>query len=459
MKILIAFIVFIFSAQCSSNNIQPFEAHEKCLSNNTLCNRRNASSVNSIPANTNMVNYSIQTGTTSYEVFDSSTFHNRSLSQETTDPLSQIISQNNMPKSIISTDERFQITNAKIQPYLSTAKLIATYDNVYNQATKEYQKITYSGTAFMAGSNIALTAGHCYYTDVTNTGNYNDNINNPRFPDKIELFFGCDQSADINQGSSYQYYAEGTKINIELAYFCSPNLEHDWGVIELDRPLGNTIGWPRKITNWYELNAEIYSWRYPADKPRGTLWKTVGRIKKEEPYRYYYDFDSYGGQSGSPIFMTGSDGSTFVCGIHTSGQVNENGGTRINNLIFYYTINYQTPSDDDYSNDELNLSVNSKNGSIWSINISNTTSHLREVYYNSKMCNFSDARDWTNLKDIETIIIYPYQTKMVTIRENWFATSITVSYIYHSHRVITYADNLHLGKVPGLDEESNILPI
>ena len=88
MKILIAFIVFIFSAQCSSNNIQPFEAHEKCLSNNTLCNRRNASSVNSIPANTNMVNYSIQTGTTSYEVFDSSTFHNRSLSQETTDPLS-----------------------------------------------------------------------------------------------------------------------------------------------------------------------------------------------------------------------------------------------------------------------------------------------------------------------------------------------------------------------------------
>lgn len=140
MKILIAFIVFIFSAQCSSNNIQPFEAHEKCLSNNTLCNRRNASSVNSIPANTNMVNYSIQTGITSYEVFDSSTFHNRSLSQETTDPLSQIISQNNMPKSIISTDERFQITNAKIQPYLSTAKLIAKYDNVYNQATKEYQK-------------------------------------------------------------------------------------------------------------------------------------------------------------------------------------------------------------------------------------------------------------------------------------------------------------------------------
>ncbi|MDY5322624.1 MAG: serine protease, partial [Candidatus Enterosoma sp.] len=83
-------------------------------------------------------------------------------------------------------------------------------------------------------------------------------------------------------------------------------MEHDWGVIELDRPLGNTIGWPRKITNWYELNAEIYSWRYPADKPRGTLWKTVGRIKKEEHYRYYYDFDSYGGQSGSPIFMTGS---------------------------------------------------------------------------------------------------------------------------------------------------------
>ena len=116
--------------------------------------------------------------------------------------------------------------------------------------------------------------------------------------------------------------------------------------------------------------------------------------------------------------MTGSDGSTFVCGIHTSGQVNENGGTRINNLIFYYTINYQKPSADDYSYDELNLSVNSKNGSIWSININNPTSHLREVYYNSKMCNFSDARDWTNLKDIETIIIYPYQTKMVTIREN-----------------------------------------
>lgn len=68
----------------------------------------------------------------------------------------------------------------------------------------------------MEGSNIAVTAGHCVYSDVTDSGAYEDDIDNPRFPDKIEFYFGISNSSEIS--SSYPYYAEAKVLNIVIIY-------------------------------------------------------------------------------------------------------------------------------------------------------------------------------------------------------------------------------------------------
>lgn len=90
----------------------------------------------------------------------------------------------------------------------------------------------------------------------------------------------------------------------------------------------------------------------------------------------------------------------------------------------------------------LSLKVYKKEGSTWKIKIYNTSSINLEVNYNSKMCYFDDAKNWKNLSDVKTIVIYSNSYETVDIKENWFATSIATSYVKGNYRIITYANNL-----------------
>ena len=86
-----------------------------------------------------------------------------------------------------------------------------------------------------------------------------------------------------------------------------------------------------------------------------------------------------------------------------------------------------------------------KSGTKWSIKITNNSSTAVTVYYNKKMCYLTDAKNWTGLKDVNKtpIEIISGGSATVTISENWFATSITVSYVTSDGvRRITYADGL-----------------
>ncbi|MBR1891566.1 MAG: hypothetical protein IJ811_03615 [Clostridia bacterium] len=90
----------------------------------------------------------------------------------------------------------------------------------------------------------------------------------------------------------------------------------------------------------------------------------------------------------------------------------------------------------------LDITNLGRSGSGWRIRITNPFSVGISVYYNKKMCNYSDAQNWTNLSDISTIYIAPNSATTVYISENWFATSIAMSYIYGQNRLITYANGL-----------------
>ena len=92
----------------------------------------------------------------------------------------------------------------------------------------------------------------------------------------------------------------------------------------------------------------------------------------------------------------------------------------------------------------LDIAIAGKSGSTWSITITNNSSTEVQVFYNEKMCNLSDAKNWTGLNDEEEFMLEAGQSMSVTISENWFATCIAVSYIAEDGRLITYANELNI---------------
>lgn len=91
----------------------------------------------------------------------------------------------------------------------------------------------------------------------------------------------------------------------------------------------------------------------------------------------------------------------------------------------------------------LDLSVEGKSGTTWSIKIFNNNSNVITAYYNTKMCTEPNAKNWSNLNHITSVEINPNSSVIVNISENWFAGYITVSYVNVSKRYITYANELN----------------
>jgi len=122
----------------------------------------------------------------------------------------------------------------------------------------------------------------------------------------------------------------------------------DYGAIKLDTPLGNTVGWlgygAKLDENVVKRNVRIFG--YPSDKPQGTMWGTRRDIKGVEDQKLYYKIDTFGGQSGSPVYGKLSN-SCQPCafGIHAYGvggvtYPGSNSATRVTdtvvaNLLFW----------------------------------------------------------------------------------------------------------------------------
>lgn len=105
-----------------------------------------------------------------------------------------------------------------------------------------------------------------------------------------------------------------------------------------------------------------------------------------------------------------------------------------------YTSSVPTYS---YDKHGIRAGIVGKNSGEWSVQLTNATNSERRFYYNSKMCNAGDARDWTGLSDIcQTETLAPDESVVIKIRENGTATSIAVSYINGGTRYIFYANNL-----------------
>ena len=342
----------------------PIKPKQRSLSNNEIV---------LLGEDWNIATYSINTGMIDYEYFNENYYaqRNKSLKSSRTfelendlEPYSTIhysedgnvaytigyTPEQSLPKTrgtigIMGNDERIKVTNPKAYPYYTTGKVEAVWTGLKNNKDGLYYNIIGSGTGSMQGPNLLVTAGHCVYGDVT-VDDFDDNKDNPTFPDYLLYYPGLNGTADKNNG----IVVDASEISIDRDYYEKQSTEHDWAAIKLSTDIGYTTGWNGKMSNWYEKDHAISSFGYPGDKNED-MWLTAGSLTGKTNYIYKTNLDIVGGQSGSPLFAD-VDSGTYMIGIVTHSHyywffgdhTDYNGATRINGFIFSFLNSFVTSS-------------------------------------------------------------------------------------------------------------------
>jgi glutamyl endopeptidase len=189
----------------------------------------------------------------------------------------------------------------------------------------------YVGTAWFIGPRILATAGHCVF--LRNEGGWATSI------EVIPGKFGPNEPYDR---------ATGTRFGAVDGWIDTGGRDFDYGVILLDdatigsrvgnfaveaAPDGELVGVTSRISG------------YPADRDRAEFQYYHERpVLSVTPTRISYDIDTFGGQSGSPIWRQIQGSPAVAIGIHTTGGLTSNSGTRISEAVLDNLIRWSEES-------------------------------------------------------------------------------------------------------------------
>lgn len=212
-------------------------------------------------------------------------------------------------ESVIGTDTRVRINGTTSYPFRTMGRI----------------DIGCTGT--LIGPRHVLTAGHCVY-----------NIDNDRWYSSLSFSPG-------QNGSARPYGKIGWRRAISVRGWTRDHKRnYDYAMIVLDRDIGSTVGWMgygwRKPMPDYNVNIN----GYPADKSWGTMWHAFCNLGPKTTYRLYYPCDTFGGMSGSGVYVYNSSaGSRIIYGIHAYGTdwTGLNGATRIRKAVFENLKNWK----------------------------------------------------------------------------------------------------------------------
>lgn len=420
-KIFMSLFMMLFCSLFPSNNLMKEDSFT-----HSSVKKVNVSSIDSA----NIVNYDMQSKTTTYEKFDISNYENKSMQYSFANIQSDKykIEEDVSYATIFGQDNRTKIEDTYECPYSATALVVVTLNE--NGSPEQYR-----GTGFLEGPNLLVTAGHCVFDDMTDDG-----VSNPEFALKIEVYAGCYDKNDCKE--DFKYYAIGTKVHIKKEYYLDDNdYNYDWAAVELDRDLGGKVGGHYgKISggSFLTVGISLFSFGYPSDKG-WSMWYVSGVVTSIEKFKFLVNMDTTRGQSGSPIFYEDVNGDVFVCGVFVGESTHENYCILFDYLIFEYLNSFVTDKHMTF----LSLNLVGLNGSNWKVKVTNNSTETVCVYYNTKMCFENDAKTWTNLSDINYFYLEKNSSKIVEISKNWFATDIAVSYVFDDcGRFVTYAHDL-----------------
>jgi len=222
---------------------------------------------------------------------------------------------------ILGTDDRIKVTNNQAYPWHCICSLLITAKNGSQ----------YLGTGWLVAPRVVLTAGHCVY--MADEGGW---------ASQIEVMPGRN-GADRPYGS-----AICRDLRSVRGWTQDNNSDCDYGAILLpaDKRYGDQLGW-----FGYAVRDDDYLGQitlnlsgYPGDGGKtgedGTQWFMSRNVKDVMDRQISYEIDTYGGQSGSPVWEMTSDGSRYGVGIHTYGTTVSNGATRIVSEVFQNIVNW-----------------------------------------------------------------------------------------------------------------------
>jgi glutamyl endopeptidase len=211
-------------------------------------------------------------------------------------------------ESIIDGDDRVRVLDTELAPWRMICAL-----RMFGVSGSGAM-----GTGWFVGPKTILTAGHCVFSNYFFGG----------WASKIEVSPG-------RNGAEFPFgTVESRRFTSTDRWVNSEEPDFDIGCIHLDKPLDVGVGWfavgalsPAELQD-YLVNVS----GYPADRGNGTeQYHHKNRVLRVTDRRVFYDVDTYGGQSGAPVWIHEKDDSPPIAiGIHAYGVDDSAGGLKAN---------------------------------------------------------------------------------------------------------------------------------
>ena len=230
-------------------------------------------------------------------------------------------------QDVIGTDDRTRVNPTTTFPARAIVQIIRTTNGT-----------TWGCTGWLYGPSIVATAGHCVHP-----GNGQDGGGGNGFYPRGDF-----QIVPGRNGATRPYgTCTATQLLSVVGWTQNGNEGYDYGAIRLNCTVGNTTGW---FGLWWQsasltgLSTTISG--YPCDRTFGEQWQHAGQtVTVTQDLNIFYQNDTAGCQSGSPVYQTRGSGSSFctgqcVMGIHAYGRHGSSPhstnthGTRITESVF-----------------------------------------------------------------------------------------------------------------------------
>jgi len=207
-------------------------------------------------------------------------------------------------ETVINVDERVRILDTDLAPWRMICALRMRGSNGAGAI----------GTGWLVGPRTLITAGHCVFSNNFFGG----------WASTIEAIPGLNghglESRPFGSIRSTEFSSVDRWTDVEDADF-------DIGCIHLTEDIGTELGW-FAIGALSPIELESYLVNisgYPGDRGAGyEQYYNQNRILRVSERRVYYEVDTFGGQSGAPVWIHEEEGAPpLVVGIHAYGT----GGT------------------------------------------------------------------------------------------------------------------------------------
>ncbi len=219
---------------------------------------------------------------------------------------------NILTHSIIGRDDRIRVTDTTLYPYRAIVHLVIQFNG---------QEV-YGCTGALISKDTVFTAGHCVYNK--KLGGWAKNVI-------------VTPGRNGNQAPYLPY--SWTKLYSVSGWTDDRDSEFDYGAIKLNGSPGDYTGWLGYRTTNVESPKGLLAVvpGYPCDKvgnEKYTMWTDYGPIEGTSPRMLTYRMDTYGCQSGAPVYHEYSRTGVTIIATDTVGSSSLNSGNRVTDDVF-----------------------------------------------------------------------------------------------------------------------------